>query len=787
MPTEDLTLSWESPTFTVDLTPVDVVLQFQAAGAGPEGPPGATGPPGTTGPAGVQGPPGTQGLPGPQGAIGPLGPPGAQGAPGGQGPTGATGATGPAGATGPQGATGSTGAQGATGATGPAGPQGPPGGASASTTLSATFTMPTSGATAVASVANAGAFGVGAVVYIQGLGYLSVTAVNTGTNQLTLQNLGYSTNAAQGATAASGTAVTGSGPQGPTGPQGPIGNTGATGPQGVAGATGGQGPVGPAGATGPTGAAATIAAGTATGLPAGSNPTVSNSGTSSAAVFNFGIPAGATGATGAAGPTGATGSQGPIGNTGATGPQGPPGVAMNWRGAWAAGTAYALNDAVQRNGSSYTCIQANTNQDPSSQPTYWSLMAQQGATGATGATGSTGAQGPTGPQGNPGVAGPSTPSANTGNLLALGSDSLLYLPPSAIQPTIWSARLRSFNSVGNPGMEVDQRNCFAAVSNNINSFAQDRWQVNSGGTMRANTQSNQGGAVIVPGTSFAISQSQLNIVVATTEPTLAAGDFWFLNQVIEGPNWRELSNDVTSISLLVQSTIAGLKFAVSLRNIGGTLSLVKLCTIPTANTWTLITLPNIPKPSSSFPVTPGSAAYYFSICLASGTTYTAPATDTWQSGNFLGAPGMSNFFATAGAGFYISFIQHESGSVCTTLQDKPFTVAYDECLRYYQKSGLYGTAFPSSYYSRIGDLSLGSTSVYGGLNFFKPMAKAPTVNTNGTAAVAGQCYLTASGANVGVASYNVLETGLQYFVLSAAGPATGPVAVLGGWQADTGW
>lgn len=52
------------------------------------------------------------------------------------------------------------------------------------------------------------------------------------------------------------------------------------------------------GSTGPTGTAATIAAGTATGLSAGASPTVSNSGSSSAAVFNFGIPAGATGSTG---------------------------------------------------------------------------------------------------------------------------------------------------------------------------------------------------------------------------------------------------------------------------------------------------------------------------------------------------------------------------------------------------------------------------------------------------------------------------------------------------------
>lgn len=57
-------------------------------------------------------------------------------------------------------------------------------------------------------------------------------------------------------------------------------------------------PRGPQGAPGQNGAAATIAVGNVTALPAGATPTVSNGGSSSAASFNFGIPAGATGGNG---------------------------------------------------------------------------------------------------------------------------------------------------------------------------------------------------------------------------------------------------------------------------------------------------------------------------------------------------------------------------------------------------------------------------------------------------------------------------------------------------------
>ena len=83
---------------------------------------------------------------------------------------------------------------------------------------------------------------------------------------------------------------------------------GATGPQGPSGATGPTGPTGAAGTPGAPGTAATIAIGTVnTGAP-GSNVNVNNSGTPTAAVLNFTIPAGTPGATG---PQGAVGPVGP--------------------------------------------------------------------------------------------------------------------------------------------------------------------------------------------------------------------------------------------------------------------------------------------------------------------------------------------------------------------------------------------------------------------------------------------------------------------------------------------
>jgi hypothetical protein len=79
---------------------------------------------------------------------------------------------------------------------------------------------------------------------------------------------------------------------------------------------------------GPPGAAATIQVGQVTTVGASAPATVTNVGTTNAAILNFAIPQGQkgdVGAAGAQGVPGAQGSQGPKGDPGSPGPPGPPG------------------------------------------------------------------------------------------------------------------------------------------------------------------------------------------------------------------------------------------------------------------------------------------------------------------------------------------------------------------------------------------------------------------------------------------------------------------------------
>lgn len=109
-----------------------------------------------------------------------------------------------------------------------------------------------------------------------------------------------------------------------------------------------------------------------------------------------------------------SGNNGPV----VSGGGGGSGISLNWRGVWSASTAYALNDAVSHNGSSYIATGAvgPTSTPPETDTAHWGVLAQ-GATGATGAAGPPGPQGPTGAtgaQGIPGVQGPPGPTGPQG-------------------------------------------------------------------------------------------------------------------------------------------------------------------------------------------------------------------------------------------------------------------------------------------------------------------------------------------------------------------------------------
>jgi hypothetical protein len=387
---------------------------------GPQGQTGNEGPMGAQGPQGIVGPQGSQGIPGVAGPQGEAGPTGAQGP---QGPVGLQGPQGIAGEAGPQGAAGPIGAQGPQGPTGPQGPEGPAG---------QSFNPDAAGPTSDRSAYDAEPMGFSFLDTQAGIIYWKLS--NTLADWSTGVNFGRGPQGIQGETGLTG-------PEGPTGPQGLQGETGAQGLQGIqgeVGPVGPEGPTGPQGDQGPMGAAGPQGVQGPQGIqgPYGLEPhgtwnnstayqprdTVHYGGsyfvcvsahtnvvpTDASAQWDLiaskgetgeqgvqgaqglqGIQ-GETGAQGIQGIQGPQGSQGPTGAQGPAGAQGDPGLV--YKGTWSSGTAYVSGDVVVYNGTAYAAILAGTNRNPSTQTSYWGVLAQKGATGATGATGPTAPQ-----------------------------------------------------------------------------------------------------------------------------------------------------------------------------------------------------------------------------------------------------------------------------------------------------------------------------------------------------------------------------------------------------------
>jgi hypothetical protein len=384
-------------------------------------------------------------------------------------------------------------------------------------------------------------------------------------------------------------------------------------------------------------------------------------------------------------------------------------------------------------------------------------------------------------------------------------DGTNHCVPIASMPGITQMRLRSFNAIGNPNFEVDQRNVGQVVTNPAaNTIPIDRWLGGKTPAVSTNWQRMQigwgggvGGAngVIIPGTSFAITNSFLRITNQTVVSSPAATDYLAVMQLIEGMRFRELCNDIHSISLLVRCSIAGLKFGISLRDSPGSPahSLTKLCQhSATPNTWVLIQLPNLPVWSAggAFSTLPGVAAYTLAFNLMAGSSLVAPANDTWQNGNFTGAIGQDNFCAQPiGTTFDIAFVQHEPGAICTTPIDCPFTQNYDDCLRYFCKSYLYSqlpggvNANGAAWGRSQGLATLARTSV----RFSKPMAKVPTAVTlySVNSGAANTVYNETAATNVAATAADIGDTGFLRINMPSGYVATQDV--LFHWAADSGW
>ena len=276
--------------------------------------------------------------------------------------------------------------------------------------------------------------------------------------------------------------------------------------------------------------------------------------------------------------------------------------------------------------------------------------------------------------------------ANGTTAFTVNSDATTTFASAANLPNTFGFK----NRIINGNMTIDQRNAGTSVTlpATTSQYTLDRWAAQSSGASKYSIQRNAGSITLPAGFTNYLG------VTSLAATTLASTDYYDIFQCIEGYNiadlaWGTANAATVTLSFRVYSSLTG-TFSGSLRNISVNRSYVFTYSIPTANTWTTISV-TIAGDTSGTWATDNTQGIYVSFSLGIGSNYSGTA-GSWSANNYLSATGSVSVVGTSGATFYITGVQLEKGSVATSFDFRPYTTELQLCQRYFCSSFIAGTA-----------------------------------------------------------------------------------------------
>jgi hypothetical protein len=237
------------------------------------------------------------------------------------------------------------------------------------------------------------------------------------------------------------------------------------------------------------------------------------------------------------------------------------------------------------------------------------------------------------------------------------------------------------NRIINGAMVIDQRNAGATVTvTTAQTYGVDRFfgqgSITSKFTAQQSTTAPAG-----------FINSWLLTSSAATTP--GASDYYYFGQNIEGLNctdlgWGTANAKTITLSFQVYSSLTG-TFSGAILNSANNRSYAFTYSIPTANTWTIISV-TIAGDTSGTWLTTNGVGITLRFALGAGSSFLQTA-GSWGTGNVVGATGTTQWISTSGATFYITGVQLEVGSSATGFEYRLYNQELLACQRYYQVYG----------------------------------------------------------------------------------------------------
>jgi len=272
------------------------------------------------------------------------------------------------------------------------------------------------------------------------------------------------------------------------------------------------------------------------------------------------------------------------------------------------------------------------------------------------------------------------------------------------------------NRIINGGMTIDQRNAGAssAFGSTGTYNTVDRFQAYQNTSGTATLQQ-----VVDAPTGF---YNSLKVTI-TASATPASGEFFQIQQVIEGYNIADLAFGTASaktitLSFWVKSSLTG-QFGGAVQDGSAGYGYPFSYTISVANTWEQKSISITGATAGSWGATT-SAGLRLYLDLGCGSN-SLGAAGSWSANGFRGATGDTKLVSTNGATWFITGVQLEVGSSATSFEYRPYSTELMLCQRYCRTygDGLLGVA-------------PGSTSVFLCPTFAPQMRATPTVTLSDT-------------------------------------------------------
>ena len=314
------------------------------------------------------------------------------------------------------------------------------------------------------------------------------------------------------------------------------------------------------------------------------------------------------------------------------------------------------------------------------------------------------------------------------------------------------------NRIINGEMQIDQRNAGAATANTINDYTVDRWQVLQSVTGKLIAQQNA--AAVTPPTGF----TNYLGVTSQSSYSVLTGDYYMLIQLIEGYNiadlgWGTASAQTITLSFWVRSSLTG-TFGGALKNNAANRSYPFTYSIPTANTWTAISVTIAGDTSGTWEKTT-SAGIQVQFGLGVGSTFSGTA-GAWAGANLVSATGATSVVGTNGATFYITGVQLEQNTSATPFERRLYNQELANCQRYFTMSFPQGTA-PAQNAGTTGAITgqgqAANAPAYAYAPFKTTMRATPTITTYNPSAANANWRNTTASSDINVVVSNTGDAG----------------------------